>query len=89
MVKPQAQHLQMTIDSKLQTVGDHKRAYILQYFNSQHELSLCLDNKPTSYIKEILENIKLMSLCKHDDRKQKAKFMCHLCYYYHKSNHMK
>ena len=88
MAIPQSQHLQMTKQNEAQTVGGCKQAYILQYFDSEHQISLCFDNKPTGYIKEILENIQLMSLCKHSDRKHKAKFMCHQCYY-DKRNHKK
>ena len=63
-----------------ESVGAKKIEYLQQFFNADGQLINFSDDNTPLYLKTVLSNLDQMDTCQHDERKHRAKFMCHFCY---------
>jgi hypothetical protein len=62
------------------TVIAKRQEYIKQHCDEQGKLITSGEEKTKSFFMKVLRSLKSMSVCSHDNRRHKAKFMCHFCY---------
>ena len=63
-----------------ETVRARKLEYLEQFYNEEGQLDLQIGNKSANFITRSLQNLEKFSMCHHNHRKHRAKFMCYYCY---------
>ena len=70
------------------TVIAKRLEFIRQQCDEQGNLIIQNEDKSKQSLVKILRSLRSMSICQHDNRRHKAKFMCHFCYL-NKGNQLK